>query len=65
MSCNTTESLQFVVYVGYQNGLWAAATVALIRREDTSSSFLIGYQRLEGTVIGYVYSVLTDEYNVV
>ena len=30
----------------------AAASVTIIRQETSSSSFLVGYQRLEGTVIG-------------
>ena len=30
--------------------------VILIRQDNTSSSFLTGYQRLEGTVIGAVFS---------
>ena len=40
----------------YQNGLWAVLVVILIRQENTSSSFLTGYQRLEGTVVGAVYA---------
>ena len=40
----------------YQNSLWAILVVILIRQENTSSSFLTGYQRLEGTVIGAVYA---------
>eukprot|EP01034_Spumella_vulgaris_P023668 gene23668-29910_t len=38
------------------NGLWSSFVIALIRQENTSSSFLVGYQRLEGTVIGAVFS---------
>ena len=40
----------------YQTGLWAVVVVALIRNDNTSSSFLIGTQRLEGTVIGALFS---------
>ena len=36
------------VYIVYR----AAASVTIIRQETSSSSFLVGYQRLEGTVIG-------------
>lgn len=39
-----------------ENSLWAVLVVILIRQESTSSSFLTGYQRLEGTVIGSVYA---------
>jgi hypothetical protein len=38
-----------------QNGLWATAAVCLIRQESSSSSFLTGYQRLEGTVVGALF----------
>jgi uncharacterized membrane protein YgaE (UPF0421/DUF939 family) len=40
----------------YPNSFWAILVVILIRQDNTSSSFLTGYQRLEGTVIGAVYS---------
>jgi hypothetical protein len=36
------------------NGFWATTVIALIRQDNTSSSFLIGFQRVEGTVIGAV-----------
>jgi Fusaric acid resistance protein-like len=39
-----------------QNSLWAILVVILVRQENTSSSFLTGYQRLEGTVVGAVYA---------
>ena len=39
-----------------QNGIWATVVIALVRQESSSSSFLMGYQRLEGTVIGSVYT---------
>jgi hypothetical protein len=39
-----------------QNGLWAVVVITLIRQDNTSSSFLVGYQRLEGTVLGAVYA---------
>jgi hypothetical protein len=42
----------------YQNGLWLAFSVAIIRQENVSSSFLMAYQRLEGTVIGALYGVV-------
>ena len=38
------------------NSLWAILVVILVRQENTSSSFLTGYQRLEGTVVGAVYA---------
>lgn len=41
-----------------QNGYWATVVIALIRQDTTSSSFLFGYQRLEGTVIGAIYSYI-------
>ncbi len=40
----------------YQNSLWATIVIAIIRQDSSSSSFLFGYQRLEGTVIGGIYS---------
>jgi hypothetical protein len=40
----------------YQGGLWATSVIVLIRQENTSSSFLMAYQRLEGTVIGAIYA---------
>ena len=39
-----------------KNSLWAVLVVVLVRQESTSSSFLTGYQRLEGTVVGAVYA---------
>jgi hypothetical protein len=42
----------------YQGGMWAMLVIELIRQENTSSSFLTAYQRLEGTVIGAIYAVL-------
>ena len=39
-------------------GLWACVVVALIRQESVASSFLVGYQRLEGTVIGAIFSFI-------
>jgi uncharacterized membrane protein YgaE (UPF0421/DUF939 family) len=42
-----------------QDGLSAVLIIAFIRQDNTSSSFLVGYQRLEGTVIGAVYAFTT------
>lgn len=44
-----------------QNGLWAVVVIAFIRQDTTTSSFLIGYQRVEGTVMGAVYAFSTYE----
>jgi hypothetical protein len=66
----------FVVYPGalgidIENALWPGITLCFIRNENSASSFLASYQRLEGTVIGsffvlFVYVVLaqtpTDDY---
>ena len=41
-------------YVIIDLGLWASTVIALIRQDNCSSSFLIGFQRVEGTVIGAV-----------
>lgn len=40
----------------YKQGLWTTIVIALIRQETSASSFLVGYQRLEGTVIGTIFS---------
>lgn len=37
-------------------GAWAAVVVMIVRQDSSSSSYLRGYQRLEGTVIGAVFS---------
>jgi hypothetical protein len=37
-------------------GFWTVLVVALIRQDNISSSFLFSYQRLEGTVIGAIFS---------
>ena len=37
-------------------GAWAAVVVMIVRQDSSSSSYLRGYQRLEGTVIGSVFS---------
>lgn len=37
-------------------GAWAAIVVMIVRQDSSSSSYLRGYQRLEGTVIGAVFS---------
>lgn len=67
----------FVVYPGVlgvdiQDALWPGITLCFIRQENSASSFLTSYQRLEGTVIGSFYvlfvyvilsnSTLTDDY---
>lgn len=36
------------------NGFWATTVISLIRQDNTSSSYLIGFQRAEGTVVGAV-----------
>jgi hypothetical protein len=41
-----------------QGGFWATLVIALIRQENISSSFLMGYQRLEGTVIGAIFAFI-------
>ena len=43
-------------YEQVQNGVWAMLCIAFIRQDNTSSSFLTGFQRLEGTVLGSVYA---------
>ena len=40
----------------FSDGLWSTVVIVLIRQNSTSSSFLMGYQRLEGTVVGAIYS---------
>lgn len=45
----------------YQGGLWVALVMALIRQDNSASSFLTAYQRLEGTVIGAIFSVLLTQ----
>jgi hypothetical protein len=45
----------------YQGGLWVALVMALIRQDNSASSFLTGYQRLEGTVIGAIFAVLISQ----
>lgn len=37
-------------------GSWAAVVVMIVRQDSSSSSYLRGYQRLEGTVVGAVFS---------
>ena len=49
----------FVVLPGLANSdysLWCVVVITFIRSNDSSSSFNLGYQRLEGTVIGSVFS---------
>jgi hypothetical protein len=41
-----------------QRGMWTTIVVALIQDENISSSFLNSYQRLEGTVIGSIFSFI-------
>lgn len=50
-----TRVLKDVLYNG---GLWVCLVVILIRSDNISSSFLTSYQRLEGTIIGAIYSFL-------
>jgi len=38
------------------NGFWICLVTVIIRRDNSSSSFSMGYQRLEGTAIGAVYA---------
>jgi uncharacterized membrane protein YgaE (UPF0421/DUF939 family) len=38
------------------NGFWICLVCVIIRRDNSSSSFSMGYQRLEGTAIGAVYA---------
>lgn len=38
------------------NGMWAPLVVVIIRQDNSSSSFLRGMQRLEGTVVGAVFA---------
>jgi uncharacterized membrane protein YgaE (UPF0421/DUF939 family) len=37
-------------------GIWATAAICFIRQDNTTSTFLVGYQRLEGSVIGAIYA---------
>lgn len=57
-----TIAYSVVIYqllnVFYNRGLWTVLVIALVRQDNTSSSFLMGYQRLEGTVIGAIYAIL-------
>lgn len=57
-----TGTFAIVILFGHndflQSGIWAVAVICLIRQESTSSSWLIGYQRLEGTVCGAFFSYL-------
>lgn len=41
-----------------QTSIWAVAVISLIRQDNTSSSFLMAYQRLEGTGCGVIFSML-------
>jgi uncharacterized membrane protein len=43
----------------FVDGVWATVAIGFIRQENVSSSFLVGYQRLEGTAIGALYSFVT------
>lgn len=45
----------------FQGGFWATLVVALIRQENISSSFLMSYQRLEGTVIGCIFAFIMSQ----
>ncbi|KAJ1413930.1 hypothetical protein B484DRAFT_401922 [Ochromonadaceae sp. CCMP2298] len=40
----------------YNGGLWTTIVIVLVRQDKTASSFLTGFQRLEGTVIGAIFS---------
>ncbi len=42
----------------YQKGLWCTFVCVIIRQDNLSSSFQTAYQRLEGTVIGSIYSFI-------
>jgi hypothetical protein len=42
----------------YPFGLWSVIVLMLIRQDNIASSFHTGYQRIEGTVIGSVYSYI-------
>ena len=49
----------FVVLPQLRNSdysIWSVVVITFIRSNDSSSSFNLGYQRLEGTVIGSVFS---------
>jgi hypothetical protein len=41
------------------DALWGVIAVCVVRQENVSSSFLVGYQRLEGTAIGALYAFAT------
>ena len=58
LACTLTSFFIFLSQLGnpLPNSLWAVLVVILVRQENTSSSFLTGYQRLEGTVVGAVYA---------
>ena len=58
LACTLTSFFIFLNQLGnpLPNSLWAVLVVILVRQENTSSSFLTGYQRLEGTVVGAVYA---------
>jgi uncharacterized membrane protein YgaE (UPF0421/DUF939 family) len=43
----------------FVDGVWATVAIGFIRQENVSSSFLVGYQRLEGTAVGALYSFAT------
>jgi len=45
----------------YSGGVWTTLVIVLIREDNASSSFLRGYQRLEGTVVGAIYSFAVYE----
>jgi hypothetical protein len=51
--------LDQLVFNSRYDALWAAIAVGVIRQENVSSSFLVGYQRLEGTAIGALYAYAT------
>lgn len=40
------------------HSIWSVVVICFIRGNDSASSFNLGYQRLEGTVIGSVFSFL-------
>lgn len=55
-----TITATFVVYPGLfgidiEDALWPGITLCFIRQENSASSFLTSYQRLEGNVIGAFY----------
>ena len=56
-SCITIASLLVVIDSLRQsadNGLWASTVIALIRQDNSGSSALMGFQRMQGTLIGSV-----------